>query len=356
MGGAEAAGAADLFDAELAPVIRRLGARARGTGDLLDPERDVAARRAVWQGLAEAGALGPATGRELRPMLGLYELMGGALLHSPYFETLTAAELAADHAPDLCEGVAAGGTVLTTAARERAADDPGRPRPVRLDPANGRVSGVRSFVAFAADADLLMVIGTDAESGPAAVLVRRDQPGVRLRRHDDLGRSDLYAVRFDEAVAERVLPAAAAGRWPAVLARARLRHAAYLLGLCAGALELTAEYARNRQIFGKPLATFQEPAFRLAAFAARVEAARTLVHQACGAADAGGGAEADAGRALLLAAGLAVEVTAEAVQLHGSHGLTEGCDAQLFYRRAVVDAMTLGTPGDLRRTIERGTA
>lgn len=53
-------------------------------------------------------------------------------------------------------------------------------------------------------------------------------------------------------------------------------------------------------------------------------------------------------RALLLAAELVRDASAEAIQLHGAYGMTDRCATQRFYRRTAVDGVWLGTPGALR--------
>jgi alkylation response protein AidB-like acyl-CoA dehydrogenase len=373
------------------PVIRRLGERGRGATEPIS-EADAATREAVWQSLAALGALRSATGEgtpPLRETVVHAELMGRATYQSPYFDTLTAAELFATEAPDrpdappddlsaeLSAAIAAGDITIAIAARADGADDLRRPAPIEVEPDTGRITGERRFVAFAADVDFVCVVGRTAAAPDAeltAALVPVDQPGVTIRRHDDIGRGELYQITFDHAEILAIGPSAVgatgpargwAAAWAAALARARLRHASYLVGLTLGAVDLTADYARHRMVFGQPLAQFQAPAFRLAQLASRAEAVRTMLRQAAADADAGAGADADgtagigadtdtdtaltACQALLLAGDLALEAGAEAVQLHGSFGLTMPCDAQRFYRRAVVDAILLGTGRDLRR-------
>lgn len=358
---------ADLFDAEAAPLIRRLGERARGRAEPIDVD-DAAVSAAVWRGLAGLGVLAggagapsqdpgvpPGTessgdGRGLLATARLHELMGNALYQSPYFDmALTADIIGADAPAGLLSGLAAGDVTIAVAALAHDADAPG---PLEIDESAGEVSGVRRFVSYAAGVDHLLAVGTGAGGRLAVVLVPRDQPGVTLRRQDDLGRGDLYEVRFENAseLPGGGVPAEGwAERWRVALARARLRRAGYLTGLALGALDLSADYARRRRVFGGPLAKLQAPAFRLASLAARVEAVRTLVHRTCAEADAVADIELPACQALMLAAELAVETAAEAIQIHGSYGLTERCDAQLFYRRAIVDSMLLGTGRDLRR-------
>ena len=347
---------AELFHDDYLPVIRQLGERPRGVAEPID-EQDAATAEAVWQGLAGSGALVlglpdvAGTLPRLRPVAPVAEVIGRALYQSPYFDTLTAMDLLATSAAadgnGLLDLLAAGELTIAVAA-EADPEDLRLPGRIDVDPSTGRLSGERRFVAFAPDVDYLLVVGRPSDrAAPVAALVSAHRPGVRTRRHDDIGRGDLYAVTFDAVPAD--LDLGRPGGWPGLLARARLRHACYLVGLCLGALELSVGYARRRQVFGQALGKFQGPAFRLAELAARTEAVRTLAHQACADADAGAAVELAACQAVMLAGELAVDVGAEAIQLHGSYGMTMPCDAQRFYRRAVVDGIRFGTGRQLRR-------
>lgn len=337
----------ELFDDEILPVIRRLGERGRGGTDLSPDE--AATRETVWHGLAGLGGLRIGVGA-LVPVLPLAELMGRALYQSPYFDTLLAADLIAATMPDVwteaADRITDGELRIAVAGRADGAADPSRPDPMTID--DGRIGAVRRFVGFVPDVDLLLVIGTVGTT-PRAALVAADQPDVFVRRQDDVGRGDLYAVRLTgDTLATADVPTTT---WATALAKARLRHAGYLVGLCQGALELGVGYARRRQVFGQPLARFQGPAFRLAELAARTEAVRTMVHRSGVDADAGADVTLPACQALLLAGELALACGADAIQIHGSYGLTMRCDAQRFYRRAVVDGLLLGTGPQLRRQI-----
>jgi alkylation response protein AidB-like acyl-CoA dehydrogenase len=167
-------------------------------------------------------------------------------------------------------------------------------------------------------------------------LIARDR--ARLRRRDDISRGDLYAVTPASPPAA-TLTLTGADR-TAALTGSRGRQAAYLCGMSRGALELTVGYTRSRTQFGQPVSRFQAPAFRLAALYARIEATAALIARARDL--------ADATRALLLAAELARDTSAEAIHLHGAHGMTERADAQLFYRHAAMEAIRLGTQTGLR--------
>jgi alkylation response protein AidB-like acyl-CoA dehydrogenase len=134
-----------------------------------------------------------------------------------------------------------------------------------------------------------------------------------------------------------------------LLVRARIRQAAYLLGLAAGAHRLAISRAASRQQFGRSIGENQAIAFPLAEQFAELEAVRLLVHQACWAADNGQDAAVGATQALAYAAELALRVTAHAVHVHGAAGLTEDAPVSRHYRAAAMEATRWGAPTSLWR-------
>ncbi|MFD9981389.1 acyl-CoA dehydrogenase family protein [Streptomyces massasporeus] len=348
---------AALFDSELVTDLRRMGQRDLGAGFEASPDDASAdAREAVWQTLCDLGALRLTP--ELTPGSGLADQVvlarhiGGALYQSPWADTATAVDLATaagrtDIAARLADGEAA-----AVAVRAEAVDEPDRPGPVDVTTEPGRARAVRRFVAFAPDVGWLLLAGTGTGGETMLLLVPADHEGISWHRHDDMGRGDFYQVDFDGVpLADAVdLGGPDAGAvWAEALLRSRVRHAAYLLGMAGAALEETSAYLRTRRQFGRSLASQQAPAFRLADAATEREAIRLLVEEAAWLADTGRDARLSALEALACAADLARRVATDAVQLHGAVGMTEEHDAQLFYRRAAVDALLWGRPTELRR-------
>ncbi|MEU3644029.1 acyl-CoA dehydrogenase family protein [Lentzea sp. NPDC034063] len=299
----------DLFDDETIPLLRRLGERRRGDHTPVNEE----ARRQVLAALTESE-------QSTVEVLRAAELMGAALYQSPFLDTVAAAEIFS----------LSPGRTVALALREKGTDNPATPAPISVQ--DGRVTAVRRFVAFASEVDDLLVVG-----GNTAALVAVRQPGVRTSRQDDIGRGDLHTVEIQDAAAQ-VKDVTA--DYPGVLARARMRHAAYLAGSAKAAIRLTADHLKERKAFGQPLAKNTALAYRLAALYAEAEAVLALI-----------GTEpspATGARAVLLAGAVARQSAEEAVHLHGAYGMTERSDAQLFYRRAAVDAQWFGTATDLR--------
>ncbi|MFE6096617.1 acyl-CoA dehydrogenase family protein [Streptomyces massasporeus] len=348
---------AALFDSELVTDLRRMGQRDLGAGfEASADDASADAREAVWQTLCDLGALRLTP--ELTPGSGLADQVvlarhiGGALYQSPWADTATAVDLATaagrtDIAARLADGEAA-----AVAVRAEAVDEPDRPGPVDVRTEPGRARAVRRFVAFAPDVGWLLLAGTGTGGETTLLLVPADHQGISWHRHDDMGRGDFYQVDFDGVPLADVVDLGgpdAGAVWAQALLRSRVRHAAYLLGMAGAALEETSAYLRTRRQFGRSLASQQAPAFRMADAATEREAIRLLVEEAAWLADTGRDARLSALEALACAADLARRVATDAVQLHGAVGMTEEHDAQLFYRRAAVDALLWGRPTELRR-------
>ena len=150
-------------------------------------------------------------------------------------------------------GVVKGG-VLTAALNEPGAALPDRPVTTFV---NGRLSGTKVGVAYAEQADWMIVT---ADSAVVVVSPRAD--GVRLVRTPTSNGSDECTVTFDGvAVGDADVLAGAGAHRVNQLALAAM--GAYADGLVAGALRLTADYVANRKQFGKPLSTFQTVAAQL---------------------------------------------------------------------------------------------
>jgi alkylation response protein AidB-like acyl-CoA dehydrogenase len=295
-----------------------------------DAGDDAGIRALVWQGLTGIGL--PATQAEL---VELAELLGSALYQGPLLDTVSAAELLG-HAG--LSGLVGAGEPVALAIREHGTDDPALLAPVAQE--QGRLTARRRFVGFAAEAEHFVVVGD------RIALVPRDHPTVTLRRYEETGRGELYEVAFDGTPVTAWI--GDGEHWHRTLPAARIRQAAYLVGLGQGALDLAVGYARTRQQFGQPIGRFQALAFRLSELSIRLDAARLLTRAAARDADRGASVRLAAAQCLATAAELARAVTVAAMQIHGAAGMTAGSDAQLFYRRAAVEALVLGSPTQVR--------
>lgn len=348
----------DFFDAELAPVVRRMADRSWSS----DRDPDAAAdadtdadnadvRAMVWQGLVGIGALrlrlpreAGGTGASHQDLATVSEHLGKVLYQGPFLDTVTATELlrTADR-PDILAAIADGASIAL-AVRADGAASPAVPGAMAVD--GDTVDAHRCFVGFAGEANQLLVVGTTGDGEVRAALVPPDHPTVTLRRQEDVTCGELYDVRL--AATPVAMWWGDADSWAQVLATARIRQAGYLVGLAQGAFDLTLEYAKEREQFGQPIGRFQAVAFRLSALAVRIDGARLLTHAAAREADEGDDPRASAAQCLAAAADVARAVATEAMQIHGAIGLTTDHDAQLYYRRVAVDALLFGSPTQLR--------
>lgn len=247
-------------------------------------------------------------------------------------------------AAELLAEIASGAAIVTPAWLE-----PGggfAPKGVRLTTAEAsadggfKLDGVKLHVAFAAAADHLLVL---ARTGPAPAevdlfLVPAGADGLALEQCFSLASDTQYVVGFDEVElpAESRLGAAGAGWgiWEQAMAPGAVLAAAQAVGGAEHALEITAEYARNRHQFGKALAEFQAISHYLADARTNLDGARILVHQAAWAHSTGRDTSRLAPMAKLFACRVFRDITAMAQQVFGGLGFTVDYDIQLYFRRA----------------------
>ncbi len=139
-----------------------------------------------------------------------------------------------------------------------------------------------------------------------------------------------------------------------VLARALTLLAAESCGAADAVLEMTCDYARERQQFGRPIGTFQAVSHPLVNTLIAVEQARSLTVAAAAALD-GGAPTAQVvtlGRMAKAAASEALrDAASRGVQLHGGFGFTWDCDVHFFFRRSLHDHACLGGPAEHRAAL-----
>ena len=116
----------------------------------------------------------------------------------------------------------------------------------------------------------------------------------------------------------------------------RIQTAGRALGVMRAALTAAIRYAKNRKVFGEPLADYQLTRVKLATMAARFAACRHLAYAVARQIDAGGG-RMESSLVKLLACRSAEMVTREALQIHGGMGYAEETPVSRYF----VDARVL---------------
>jgi alkylation response protein AidB-like acyl-CoA dehydrogenase len=278
----------------------------------------------------------------------LYEEFGRALVASPHFVSvvmgaglLLRAGSAAQREQYLAR-IGAGEEILTTAWLE-----PGSgfgPRGIRATATAAGdgflLDGVKWHVPFASAATRIVVLARtdDTDDGIALFLVDPDADGVELTQQFTLASETQYVVTLSGVSVTEADRIGAVGSgwatWNATLLEGIVFLAAQAIGGARAALELTTQYAKDREQFDKPLGAFQAIAHYLADASTTVEGGEILVHEAAAALASGQSVAQLAPMAKLFAGRTYRDVTAMAQQVFGGVGFTLEYDIQLYFRRA----------------------
>lgn len=342
----------------LREVVRSLCASHAPLGVVRDMEDDPIGYPAeLWKQLADldlTGLLLPeehgGAGMSLIEGVVLYEELGRALAPSPHFVScvlsggLLARAGTDDQRSTWLPRIVSGEAIVTPAWLEpdggfgrrgvqaRATRDP--------DGEGWILSGTKRHVSFARAATRLLVLAQIAEDeGEVGLfLVGADADGVTLTQQHTIASDTQYRVDLDGvrvADADRV-----GGRgdgwpaWEAVRDDALVLLAAWAVGAAEHAQEITVQYAKDRQQFGKPIGAFQSIAHYLSDRQTELDGARTLTHHAAWARATGRPAGRHAAMAKLFAGSMLRDLTATAQQIFGGVGFTVEYDIQLYFRRA----------------------
>jgi alkylation response protein AidB-like acyl-CoA dehydrogenase len=123
----------------------------------------------------------------------------------------------------------------------------------------------------------------------------------------------------------------------------RIGIAAQALGIASGAYELALQYSKERKAFGKEISQHQAIQFKLADMATHIDAARLLCLQAAILKDQGKDYVKEAAMAKLFASKVAMDVSIEAVQIHGGYGFVKEYHVERMMRDAKITQIYEGT-------------
>ncbi len=133
----------------------------------------------------------------------------------------------------------------------------------------------------------------------------------------------------------------------------RIQVAGRALGVARAALEDSLRYAQERESFGLPIWQHQSVGNYLADMATKLEAARQLVLYAARRYDSGDRADLEAGMAKLFASETAMEITLNAIRVHGGYGYSTEFDVERYFRDAPLMIVGEGTNEIQRNVIAR---
>jgi 3-oxo-4-pregnene-20-carboxyl-CoA dehydrogenase alpha subunit len=229
----------------------------------------------------------------------------------------------------LLDGVASGDVVLTAAVREPSDVMPVAPATTASlaggsagGTGRGTVSGVKVGVPYGAAADWILVPASIAAGGEgtAVMVVAKSASGLSWQRTYSAAGAPEYTLRMDGAPVSHVL--GAGGRAVAGLCQFATAGACCLAdGAVAAALELTRAHLASREQFGRPLATFQAAAGKVADVYITARTLHLATLSACWRLQTGRAADADLDVAAYWLADQAPAALQTCHHLHGGIGM-----------------------------------
>lgn len=316
----------------------------------------------VWTKMAELGWMGlifpeefGGLGLSLVDMVVVLEEMGRVVLPGPFFSTVALGGLAILEAgsqqqkKNLLPGIAAGETKATLAFLEENArwDENGIHLVATQTGSGYQLNGIKLFVPDAHVADTIVCAARTSE-GVTLFVVDRHQAGVSttlLKTMDETRK--LCEVKFDNVQlgADAVLGTPGQA-WPAlsrVLDQSKVALCAEMVGGAQQVLDMSVEYAKVREQFGRPIGSFQAIQHKCADMLVQVESAKSATYYAAWA------AAQDRAQAPLAAAMAKAycsdayrKVSADGIQVHGGIGFTWEHDMHIYFKRAKGSEVTFG--------------
>jgi acyl-CoA dehydrogenase len=223
------------------------------------------------------------------------------------------------------------------------------------------VTGAKTFITSGIRADYVTTAvrtGGPGHRGISLLVVETDRPGVARTRLRKMGWhcSDTATISYDDVrVPATQLVGAEGSGFRQIMERfatERLSLAVQAYATALRCVDLTVDWARQRETFGAPLAARQVVRHRIAQMARRATVARTYVRDVLARYEAG----ADVVTELAMAKNTAVEacdwVVDQAVQLHGGAGYLHGVEVERHYR----DARILGIGGGTNEIMDEVVA
>jgi len=227
------------------------------------------------------------------------------------------------------------------------------------------LNGTKNWITNGSSASIYLVIAqtdsTKGHKGISVFIVEKGWDGFVIgKKEDKLGirGSDTHSLMFTDVKVptENRIGAEGFGFTFAMetLNGGRIGIAAQALGIASGAYELALNYSKERKAFGKPISQHQAIQFKLADMATHIEAARLLVYKAAWLKDQGEEYAQASAIAKLYASDVAMNVTVEAVQIHGGYGYVKEYHVERLMRDAKITQIYEGTSEIQRIVISRG--
>jgi alkylation response protein AidB-like acyl-CoA dehydrogenase len=226
------------------------------------------------------------------------------------------------------------------------------------------INGTKSWITHGISGHVAVVIVRTGElldsRGMSAFIIERDTPGFRGgKKENKLGMraSETAELIFDNCRVHKSQLLGQEGEGfiqsMKILDGGRISIAALSLGIAKGAYEASVKYAKERHQFGQPIANFQGISFKIADMSTRIQAAELLTRHAADLKNAGQKCTKESAMAKYYASEVSVEVSTDAVQIHGGYGYTKDFPVEKFYRDSKLCTIGEGTSEIQKLVISR---
>lgn len=225
------------------------------------------------------------------------------------------------------------------------------------------INGTKQWITNGQRCGVVVLFAKTDREDPRSVtqfVVPKDAAGLEVGKKEDklgLRASDTTSLEFDDVriPVENRLTEEGKGLSAAfhILTGGRIGIASQSVGLAQSALDEAVEYAQQREQFGKPISEIQTIRHKLADMQTQLQAARLLTRDAARKEDEGENVEMAASMAKYFASEAAVDVTNEAVQIHGGYGYTTDFDVERLYRDSKITTIYEGTSEIQKKVIAR---
>lgn len=216
------------------------------------------------------------------------------------------------------------------------------------------LNGTKCFITNGGIADIFIIFANARKSagirGLTAFIVEKGTPGFSVGKEED--KMGIRASNTCELILDNVrIPTAnRLGREGEgfkiamkTLDAARPLVGAVSVGIAQAAFDAAVKYSKEREQFGKPIASFQLVQAMIADMAMAIETARLLVHKACWLKDQGLPFAKEAAMAKCYAGDVAMKVTTDAVQVLGGYGYIKEYPTEKYMRDAKIMQIYEGT-------------
>jgi acyl-CoA dehydrogenase len=221
------------------------------------------------------------------------------------------------------------------------------------------LNGSKMWISHAPDADWGVIYARTGEGrqGISAFILEKDTPGVTFSRIPVMASFAPYELHFDNVRLPAAQLIGAEGQGFSLasdfLVHGRIVYAAGPIGIAQSALDMTCQWARDRDVFGGKLADKQGIQWMLVDSEVELRAARLLMYQAAWNADLGRNVRVDASVAKMYGTEAAYRVLDRCIQIHGALGISTELPLERWFRDLRVKRLGEGATEVQREVVAR---